>query len=35
MEVFKPVNMSPEEFRTRLSDHYMITFGLKVMKDED
>ncbi|MGO9570236.1 MAG: hypothetical protein ACLP5H_22125 [Desulfomonilaceae bacterium] len=31
MEVFKPTDMSREEFRKRLSDHYMIIFTLRVM----
>jgi predicted extracellular nuclease len=30
MEVFKPANMTPEEFRQKLSDHYMIRFSVKV-----
>jgi hypothetical protein len=31
MEVFKPADIPPEEFRKRLSDHYSIKFTLKVM----
>lgn len=31
MEVVKPADMPPEEFRKKLSDHYMIRFNLKVM----
>jgi hypothetical protein len=35
MEVFKPKNMSPEDFRQKFSDHYMIKFTVKVMDDDD
>lgn len=35
MQVFKPVDMSPEEFRKKLSDHYMIRFKIAVMDDDD
>ena len=35
MEVFKAKNMSPEEFRQKLSDHYMIRFSVKVIDDDD
>jgi len=35
MEGYKPRNLSPEEFRQKLSDHYMIKFTVKVMDDDD
>jgi hypothetical protein len=33
MEVVKSADMSPEEFRKKLSDYYMVKFTLNVMDD--
>jgi hypothetical protein len=35
MEVVKSADMSPEEFRKKLSDYYMVKFTLNVMDDDD
>jgi hypothetical protein len=34
-EVYKPADMTPEEFRQKLSDRFMVKFSVKVMDDDD
>lgn len=35
LEVYKPTDLSPADFRKKLSDHYMIKFNITVMPDDD